>query len=385
VNGAPYPKLRVAPRRYRFRVLNAAQARFYNLQLYVGDGSPDGITLIDSDEIDNNGNRIKVPKNAGGPRVIQIGKDSGFLPAPVVLNNPPQPIGYLSTTEDDPRNGNANRYTLLIAPGERADILVDFRGFEGKSIVLYNDAPAPFPLGDIRNDYYSGAPNLTCIGGAASTVPGQGPDTRIVMRFDVDPNGSVTEPDFNATLTQLQSALPTVYAATQPPEPSTQAPPKPKTLDEGFDSHGRLMQMLGSPETSGYLATAGHIASQGETQIWQIYNLTGDTHPMHLHLVNVQVLMREAWAFENGKPAKPLRPIPGSARPADPNEKGWKETFRANPGEVTTIITTFTMPAGAPPSPRLQRSYGVKGAEYVWHCHILEHEEHDMMHALVIV
>ena len=219
VNGAPYPKLRVAPRRYRFRVLNAAQARFYNLQLYVGDGSPDGITLTDSTEIDNNGNRIKVPKNAVGPRVIQIGKDSGFLPAPVVLNNPPQPIGYLSTTDDDPRNGNANRYTLLIAPGERADIIVDFRGFEGQSIVLYNDAPAPFPSGDIRNDYYSGAPNLTCIGGAAPTVPGQGPDTRIVMRFDVDTSGSVTEPDFNATLAQLQSALPAVYAATQRPAP----------------------------------------------------------------------------------------------------------------------------------------------------------------------
>jgi spore coat protein A len=52
---------------------------------------------------------------------------------------------------------------------------------------------------------------------------------------------------------------------------------------------------------------------------------------------------------------------------------------------VTTIITTFDMPAGAPPSPRLQNGYGMKGAEYVWHCHILEHEEHDMMHALVIV
>jgi FtsP/CotA-like multicopper oxidase with cupredoxin domain len=385
VNGAPYPKLRVAPRRYRFRVLNAAQARFYNLQLYVGDESPDGITLTDSTEIDNHGNRIKVPKNAGGPRVIQIGKDSGFLPAPVVLNNPPQPIGYLSTTDDDPRNGNANRYTLLLAPGERADVIVDFRGFEGKSIVLYNDAPAPFPMGDIRNDFYSGAPNLTCIGGAAPTMPGQGPDTRIVMRFDVDSSGSVTEPDFNATLAQLQSALPAVYAATEPPTPSTQSPAKAKTLDEGYDSHGRLMQMLGSPEISGYLSTPVDVASQGETQMWQIYNLTGDTHPMHLHLVNVQVLKHEAWAFEDGHPVKPLRPIPGTARPPDANEKGWKETFRVNPGEVTTIITTFNMPAGAPPSPRLQNSHGIKGAEYVWHCHILEHEEHDMMHPLVIV
>ena len=386
VNGAPYPVLAVSPRRYRFRVLNAAQARFYNLQLYAGDGSPDGITLAETSAIDNNGNRIKAPTNPPGPRVIQIGKDSGFLPAPVVLNNPPQPIGYLSSTPEDPRNGNVNRYTLLIGPGERADIIVDFRGFEGRSIVLYNDAPAPFPSGDIRNDYYTGAPNLTCIGGAAPPVPGQGPDTRIVMRFDVATSGAVSEPDFAATLAQLNTALPAAFAATQPSTPLTQSPAKVKTLDEEFDTFGRLMQQLGSPQISGYLSTPVDIVSQGETQIWQIYNLTGDTHPMHLHLVNVQVLMRENWAFDaHGDPVMPLRPIPGTARPPDPNEAGWKETVRMNPGEVTTIIATFDMPPGAPPSPRLQNSYGIKGAEYVWHCHILEHEEHDMMHALVIV
>ena len=386
VNGAPYPVLAVAPRRYRFRVLNGAQARFYNLQLYVGDGSPDGITLAETSARDNHGNPIKAPTNPAGPRIIQIGKDSGFLPAPVVLNDPPQPVGYVSSTPDDPRNGNVNRYTLLIAPGERADIIVDFRGFEGRSIVLYNDAPAPFPTGDIRNDYYAGAPDLACIGGAASPVPGQGPDTRIVMRFDVATSGAVSEPDFAATLAQLTTALPAVYVATQPPTPLSQSSAKVKTLDEDFDTHGRLMQQLGSPDVSGYLSTPVDIVSQGETQIWQIYNLTADTHPMHLHLVNVQVLMRESWAFDaDGNPVMPLRPIPGTARPADPNEAGWKETVRMNPGEVTTIIATFDMPPGAPPSPRLQNSYGITGAEYVWHCHILEHEEHDMMHALVIV
>ena len=56
-----------------------------------------------------------------------------------------------------------------------------------------------------------------------------------------------------------------------------------------------------------------------------------------------------------------------------------------NAGEVTTIIMKFDMPFSTPPSPRLQASYGIQGAEYVWHCHILEHEEHDMMHTLVIV
>jgi spore coat protein A len=288
--------------------------------------------------------------------------------------------------EGDPKNGNANRYNLLIAPGERADIIVDFRGFEGRSVVLYNDAPAPFPMGDIRNDYYVGAPNLACIGGMASPVPGYGPDTRIVMRFDVGTNGSVSEPDFVDTLAALSKSLPAVYLETLPGTPVTQSSPKVKTLDEGFDSNGRLMQMLGSPHTSGYLSKPLDIASRGETQIWQIYNLTGDTHPMHLHLANIQVVKREAWQHDSkGAPVLPLRPIPGTARPPDPNEAGWKETVRMNPGEVTTIIMKFDMPFVTPPSPRLQAEYGMNGAEYVWHCHILEHEEHDMMHALVIV
>ena len=386
VNGAPYPTLKVSPRRYRFQTLNAAQARFYNLQLYVADRSVDGITLTQREDRDNNGNRLMIPTNPAGPKIIQIGKDSGLLPAPVVLNDPPKPIGYLVTAaDDDPRHGNANRYNLLLAPGERADLIVDFRGFEGQSIILYNDAPAPFPWGDIRNDYYADAPNLTCIGGAAPSVPGEGPDTRIVMRFDVDTNGAVNEPNFDQTLANLQTTLPAVYLQTLPPTPETQSPPKVKTLDEGFDNNGRLMQMLGSPHMSGYLSTPVDIASRGETQIWQVYNLTADTHPIHWHLVNVQVVKREAWQFDSeGRPVYPLRPIPGTARPPDPNEAGWKETLRMNPGEVTTVIMKFDMPFDAPPSPRLQAAHGLTGAEYVWHCHILEHEEHDMMHALVI-
>src|SRR5262249_36075449 len=203
VNGAPYPVLRVSPRRYRFRVLNAAQARFYNLQLYIADHSSDGITLAETPVTDNNGNRMKAPRNAAGPRIIQVVKDSGFLPLPVVLTDPPQTIGFWSTGNNDPKNGNVNRYTLLLAPGERADIIIDFRGFEGQSIILYNDAPAPFPMGDIRNDYYPGAPDLTCIGGAGSPVPGRGPDTRTVMRFEVKRSGSIKESDFNATVLGL--------------------------------------------------------------------------------------------------------------------------------------------------------------------------------------
>jgi spore coat protein A len=394
VNGAPYPRLAVDRRRYRFRLLNGSQARFYNLQLYLADSYPDGITLKASSELDPNGNPIMVPTNPTGPRMIQIGNEAGFLPAPVVLNNPAIPIGYkVSTIPGDPTNGNVNRYNLLLAPAERADIVVDFKDVSaGSSVILYNDAPAPFPGGDIRNDYYGNDFDLTPIGGAPSTVPGFGPDTRIIMRFDVSSTTS-NEIGFNATLAELKRTLPITFAATQPRLPRTNAPAKVKTLNENFDSYGRLIQKLGT-DVGGtdYLSIPTEIASKGETQIWQIFNLTGDTHPMHFHLVNVQVLNREAWQFTldsqgNTIPVLPLAPIPGTAHGPDPNELGYKETVRMNPGEVATVAMRFDLPKGppAPDSPRLEASYGIKGAEYVWHCHILEHEEHDMMHALVVV
>jgi spore coat protein A len=413
VNGAPYPTVSVTPRRFRFRLLNGSQARFYNLQMYVADNSADGITLQTSaKETDPNGIPLKIPSNPAGPKIIQIGTEGGFLPGPVVLNDPPKPVGYLNAP-NNPRDGNVIRYNLLLAPGERSDILVDFRGFEGRTVILYNDAPAPFPGGDIRNDYYPGGPDLTCIGGAPTPVPGQGPDTRILMRFVVANAGQVSELDFQDTLRALKHALPIAFREIQPELPHHQEQwfeewrdgwfgewfgrwehhgwdhegrTKVKTLNESFDNYGRLIQKLGAPDVTDYLATPTEVAHRGETQVWQIYNLTGDTHPMHFHLVDVQILKREAWQFlPDDIPVLPLAPIRGTARPPDANERGWKETVRMNPGEVVTVTMRFDMPSGAPPSPRLQASYGIRGAEYVWHCHILEHEEHDMMHALVVV
>jgi len=103
------------------------------------------------------------------------------------------------------------------------------------------------------------------------------------------------------------------------------------------------------------------------------------THPMHFHLVNVQIISRQPFdsASYNGTPE-----VTTPARLPDPNEFGWKETVRMNPGECTTLIMKFDLPKvpyAVPNSPR------TGGAEYVWHCHILEHEEHDMMRPLVVV
>jgi spore coat protein A len=395
VNGAPYPTLGpLPPRRFRFRFLNGSQARFYNLQLYVADGSTDGITLQPTGDVDTNGNPILAPTNPPGPAFIQVGNEAGFLPAPALFwngkdnHNSNGVIGYKLTgsAPGDPTVGNVNRYNLVIAPAERPDVIIDFRGFEGQSLILYNDAPAPFPGGDIRNDYYAGDFDLTCIGGAPSTRPGFGPDTRIVMKFVVGTSGQITELSFADTITTLQSALPIYFANNQPPAPKPTGPAKVKTLNESFDAYGRLLQRLGAPAVSNYLDTPVDFARVGESQQWQVYNLTGDTHPMHFHLVNVQVVSRAAWKFDSsGNPLNgKLAPIPGTSRPPDPNEMGYKETVRMNPGEVVTVNMTFNMPTGAPSSPRLQTMYKINGAEYVWHCHILEHEEHDMMHALVV-
>jgi spore coat protein A len=391
VNGAPYPVLPVDRRRYRFRLLNGSQARFYNLLMYIGDSSADGITLGPSTELDPNGNPLQIPSNATGPRMIQIGNEAGFLLEPVVLNNPATPIGFkLNVPAADPTYGNVNRYNLLLAPAERADIIVDFRDVPaGSEVILYNDAPAPFPGGDIRNDYYTGRPDFTCIGGAPANTPGRGPDTRIIMKFKVG-SKTVTELNFTQTLNALKLSLPVTFAATQPSLlifPS--GPAKVKTLNEDFDSYGRLRQILGAPNATEYLAVPTETAQHGEVQRWQIFNFTADTHPMHFHLVNVAVRKREQWAFDStGAPllnrGMPYA-LPGTSRGPDANELGWKETVRMNPGEVVTVDMKFDLPAGkAPFSPRLQASYGIKGYEYVWHCHILEHEEHDMMHALVV-
>ncbi len=136
-----------------------------------------------------------------------------------------------------------------------------------------------------------------------------------------------------------------------------------------------------------YLDFPTEIIEAGSTEVWEIINNTGDTHPIHFHLVNVQVLSRQAFDAEGYTGGAPK--LAGPAKAPDTNELGWKETVRMNPGEVTRVLIKFklpTVPFTVPPSPRLLNDYGIAGgAEYVWHCHILEHEEHDMMRPLVVV
>ena len=177
------------------------------------------------------------------------------------------------------------------------------------------------------------------------------------------------------------------------------------TLNETFDAFGRLIQIEGTnvPLVNkgkgfgrGYTDPTTEVINEGAIEVWEIANLTGDTHPIHFHLINVQVLSRQPFRATNynGTPS-----FLGPARAPDNNELGWKETVRMNPGEVTRVIAQFKLPDvpfTVPSTPRTAASANQPGLgvtvpagktahEYVWHCHILEHEEHDMMRPLVVI
>jgi FtsP/CotA-like multicopper oxidase with cupredoxin domain len=382
INGGVYPVVRVPPRRVRFRMLNGSQARFYHMNLYAEDQSKPGEANV----------------GVAGPVMYQVGTEGGFLPAVAVHRNT-TPVPKIDPDTADPDGP----FNLLLAPAERADVVIDFNGASGKTFILYNDAPAPFPGGDPRNDYFTGDPDQTALGGAPTTQQGFGPNTRTLMKIVVTTGAgdTVPTPTWLASLsTQLQNNFLTgnqpglLYNNGNPaqpgPLPYSGVVNRQLTLNEDFDDFGRLIQTLGTFTTSTdnqglptwglpYTANATETPTAGTTEVWQLYNLTGDTHPIHFHLVNVQIIQRQLFT---GDPKSGIK-LRGKPFPPDPNEIGWKETVRMNPGEVTTVITQFNLPT-LPASMGNPLSARTGGHEYVWHCHILEHEEHDMMRPLVV-
>ncbi|MBE3123785.1 MAG: IPT/TIG domain-containing protein, partial [Planctomycetes bacterium] len=450
VNGTAYPKMTVERKAYRFRILNASNDRTLNLQLYYVDPAhPTEVRMVPADPGTGLPDRWPTDARAGGapdptlvgPSLIQIGTEGGFLPAPVVLEN--TPIGYVY----DRRNIvvlNVSNSTLMLGPAERADVIVDFSGVpEGAKLILYNDAPAPVPAFDTRLDYYTGNPDQTSTGGAPTTLEGYGPNTRTLMRFDVTGASASTAFD----LVALKAALPTAFNKSQPapivPESAYRGGTtdtyariqdisltangitytmKRKAIHELFElNYGRMNAVLGvelpltnfATQTTipyGYVDPPTETIQNGQTQIWKITHNGVDTHAIHFHLFNVQLINRVGWD--------------GAIRPPDPNELGWKETVRMNPLEDVIVALTPiapTMPDSfgpvlgngsrlpdserlldptSPPGTTSQFSNidpttgnavpgGVSnvttnfGWEYVWHCHLLGHEENDMMRAVV--
>ncbi|HEX7974865.1 MAG TPA: multicopper oxidase domain-containing protein [Anaerolineales bacterium] len=356
VNGSVYPFLEVEQREYRFRLLNACNARFLNPRLVYAQSND--LTSLGSAE---------AKPTALGPAVIQFGSEGGFLPAPAMLNGPNQPF-------------------LLLAPAERADLIVDFRNVPaGSVLILYNDAAAPYPMGDDRNDFTPGNKKTPTV------KRGFGPNTRTLLQVRVKARSGGADPSISlpAVLTPTDPFMVTQTLGVPTPVPQG-TPVRYLTLNETFDSYGRLIQFLGTDQAINpgvnkplfgldYMAEPTEVIQAGATEVWEIANLTGDVHPIHFHLVNVQVLSRQPFSVSSYKGGIPS--YTGASTAPDANEMGWKETVRMYPGQVTRVIMKFdlpTVPFTVPVSPR------TGGHEYVWHCHILEHEEHDMMRPLIV-
>lgn len=213
INGTVYPYMEVEATTYRFRILNAANDRFVNLHMYVADptvNTDDGRTNTEVKMVpalatpgfpptwSTDGRAGGVPDPATmGPDWIQIGTEGGFLPEPVVI--PPQPLNWnMNATAFNV--GNVTDHSLLIGCAERADVLVDFSNFAGRTLILYNDAPAAFPALDPRYDYYTGNPDQTASGGTPPTQPGFGPNTRTLMQIRVKgPTGGAALSGVNVT------------------------------------------------------------------------------------------------------------------------------------------------------------------------------------------
>jgi len=306
VNGKVWPKLVVEPRKYRFRFLNGSNARFYNLKMFEADSDGNLIYDLYSEMIP-------------GPAFYQIGSDGGFLSNVVTLNDPNDPYA--------PR--------LLMGSGERFDVIIDFAGLQGKYFLLHNDAKAPFK-------------------GLDSPVEDEAPLPEIML-FEVKDTTVVD----NSVIPW--SIMPAVKRHSEYSAVKT----RDLTLEELLDSLGNPIaallngMMWDDPITEN--------PTLNTTEIWKIINLTEDVHPIHLHLVQFNVLDRQPFDVEQYMLDSTIV-FTGPAVPPDPNEMGWKDTFRAHPGQVTRIIARFN-----------------RAGLYVWHCHILEHEDNEMMRPYQVV
>ncbi len=287
INGAIFPFLNVEPRPYRLRMLNGSNARFFHLFFNLAK-SPYGIPSL--------------------VKFAQIGTDSGLLSSPVSLDS------------------------LSLAPAERADLIVDFSGLEGKTITLSNDALAPYP-GWEKDSMLDGAPLNELM------------QIRVVLPL------SVPAKPFDKIL----KAWKVPFA---PLDPKEVVKTRDLAVYEYRDRSGHTLSV--KIDGKGYDDPVTEIVKYGSVEKWRFINTTSDAHPMHLHMVQFQVVERQG--FDTAAFAKGTLRLVGPRRTLD-TEFGWKDTARVNPGEVLTILVRFDNCVG--------RS--------AYHCHMLEHEDNETM------
>ncbi len=272
LNGKLFPFVEVEPRRYRLRICNTSNAGFYSLSLSADRGS-------------------LVP---GTEPFQMIGSDQGLLAAAVPMR------------------------TLAIAPGERADLILDFSPYRGGQLYLKH-----------------------------GSMP--------VLQFRVSPR-----------LSRDSSRLPAKLRPIRRTEESESVQTRELTLDHRLNSAGRATLML--LNNAHYSMPVTETPLLNSVEIWSLVNLTDDTHPIHLHLVRFQILDRQRFDVEQYHHLRKLV-FTGPAVPPEPHEAGWKDTVRADVLMVTRIIVRFEGYAG----------------RYVWHCHVLEHEDNEMMRPYEVI
>ena len=379
VNGKVWPYLEVEPKRYRFLFLDGSNARGYELFLT----NPASKTM--------------------GPSIWQIGTDGGYLDRPVKID-PNAPKGALQR--------------LLILPGERADVIVDFAGLApGTRLLLRNIAKAPYPGGE--------APQGSTTGRVMQfrVVPSTGPDTtydpashaplRKPMVRLVDPAAGTLASDVAVQKTRQLTLNEVIGEPSEVGGVTYEGGPL-EILVNNTDLPGTDRPDF-TPITVGGLTTYySELPHEGETEVWEVVNLTADAHPIHLHLVQFQLMNRQAFdvakydttyaaAFVGGvyRPGfgPPLDYYAGNARalggnpdvvpflkgplkPPAPNEAGWKDTVVMYPGQVTRIAVRWAptdLPADTDPADASYPFDPDGGHGYVWHCHIIDHEDNEMM------
>jgi FtsP/CotA-like multicopper oxidase with cupredoxin domain len=303
VNGNTWPFQTVEKRRYRLRFLNGCQSRFL---------------ILDFGQIP-------------GVEVWQIGNEGGFLALPVNI-----------TAHHDNR--------LLMGLAERADVIVDFTKVPVGNYVLGNVGPdEPFGGGDPDDDFTSADPDST----------GQVMQFRVVPAVGVDES---TPPQF----LELPAITPL------PAETVTRPLALIESMGMGHDAEGNDVEgpveaLLGEviddvPVERLWMDPVSENPAVGATEVWELYNTTGDAHPMHVHEIVFEVVNREA--LETGDEDEVIEPIQltGDIALPEPWESGFKDTVIAYPGQVTRVRGRFATPG-----------------QFVWHCHIVEHEDNEMM------
>jgi FtsP/CotA-like multicopper oxidase with cupredoxin domain len=284
VNGRTWPWLDVEPRRYRFRVLNGCQSRFLILKF-----------------------------SEPAVEMWQIGAEGGYLRAPVKLSE------------------------LLMAPAERADLIVDFSGVKrGANVMLLNVGPdEPFggPPFDAADPASTGLVMQCRVKGLRARDDSTHPSLLRMPELAPLTGGSTR----SLALLEMMSAFGDMPIAAHL-----------GTFDPNVGTPGGIVfKMWHEPESE--------TPNPGATEVWELYNFTEDAHPIHIHEVFFEVVNRQ-----------PLDPVTGvpidEPREPEPTENGRKDTVIAYPGEVTRVRMTFG-----------------PGGQYVWHCHILEHEDNEMM------